>query len=117
MSDLPQEKLMEHYFSNMSENCLSVERDTYQSTSAPTSPTKVPLCRVGGASGDDPFNNDAPAYVAARCGSISFDIQNRKGRSVKFPEDHSIVTGYHEAPDPYRYGELLYLKGKIFFFK
>ncbi|KAF7495894.1 hypothetical protein SSS_04608 [Sarcoptes scabiei] len=25
----------------------------------------------------------------------------KNNRSVKFPEDHSIVTGYHEAPDPF----------------
>ncbi|KAH9426632.1 hypothetical protein DERP_002731 [Dermatophagoides pteronyssinus] len=38
-----------------------------------------------------------------------FDFINKDGgtsggggkRTVKFPEDHSIVTGYHEAPDPF----------------
>lgn len=103
---------MEHLLQLAAEsNSLSVDRDSYQSSSAPTSPTKVPISSLipSGSGGDscDGSTHIEVAYVPQRCGSICYpELQNRvKGRSVKFPEDHSIVTGYHEAPDPYQFGK------------
>ncbi|KAH9527428.1 hypothetical protein DERF_001442 [Dermatophagoides farinae] len=57
-------------------------KEQNQSTSAPSSPTKTPIS----------FND----FVNNKDGSSGKTV-----RSVKFPEDHSIVTGYHEAPDPF----------------
>jgi len=112
-------------------NTLTVDRDVHhqQSSSAPTSPTKGSLtgmlltsaptaaqsgCGTAGgecssaestASADNmPASHNVVAHI--RMNSFGTDITNRKShRSVKFPDDNQIVTGYHEAPDPYRYGE------------
>ena len=69
-------------------------KEQNQSTSAPSSPTKTPIS----------FND----FVNNKDGSSGKTV-----RSVKFPEDHSIVTGYHEAPDPF--GKKNKTKKKFFF--
>nr|XP_027202566.1 protein phosphatase 1 regulatory subunit 37-like [Dermatophagoides pteronyssinus] len=56
---------------------------TTSSSSAPSSPTKSPI------GFQDFINKDGGTSGGGG------------KRTVKFPEDHSIVTGYHEAPDPF----------------
>lgn len=101
--------------SHSNENSLTVERESFQSSSAPTSPTKIPVTSVmsmiavsQNASGDSSAESTASADNLLHTRStFGTDLTNRhkSHRSVKFPEDNAIVTGYHEAPDPYRYGE------------
>lgn len=102
--------------SHSNENSLTVERESFQSTSAPTSPTKIPISVMSmnmiaisqNASGDSSAESTASADNLHSRSTFGTDLTNRhkSHRSVKFPEDNAIVTGYH-YPDPYRYGKCL----------
>ncbi|KAI2805837.1 hypothetical protein BLOT_004842 [Blomia tropicalis] len=105
------EPLYQHSNEN---NSLTVERETtFQSSSAPTSPTKIPANVINliatnqNASGDSSAESTASAdeLHSRAIGAFGADLGSRhkSHRSVKFPDDNAIVTGYHEAPDPYRY--------------